>query len=236
MNFVAKRTALLLLITMTIGCDRVTKHYAASALVGEPGQSFLADTVRLEYAENTGGFLGLGADWPPAVRTGLFTVGTGLLLLLMIASCPSMDVVRPCARGAQPFRGRRRIQSGRPPRTRERHRLPERRAWPAADRNLQRGGRGRAPWRVHPGCCAGSTRRTSEGRALSRPVPPVDILEELQREPDRSTPAIPLSASSPTNGASSPGRARPREDPWRRMGRAAHHGQSATIRPAHRRS
>lgn len=86
MDFVAKRTALLLLITMTIGCDRVTKHYAASALVGEPGQSFLADTVRLEYAENTGGFLGLGADWPPAVRTSLFTVGTGLLLLLMIAA------------------------------------------------------------------------------------------------------------------------------------------------------
>ena len=57
----------------------------ASTLVGEPGQSYLADTVRLEYAENTGGFLGLGEDWPPAVRTGLFTIGTGLMLLLTIA-------------------------------------------------------------------------------------------------------------------------------------------------------
>ena len=85
MTFVAKRTALLMLITLTIGCDRVTKHYAASTLVGEPGQSFLADTVRLEYAENTGGFLGLGADWPPAVRTGLFTIGTGLMLMLTVA-------------------------------------------------------------------------------------------------------------------------------------------------------
>lgn len=85
MTFVAKRTAVLLLITLTIGCDRVTKHYAASTLIGEPGHSFLADTVRLEYAENTGGFLGLGADWPPAVRTGLFTIGTGLMLLLTIA-------------------------------------------------------------------------------------------------------------------------------------------------------
>jgi signal peptidase II len=86
MNFVAKRTALLLLIAMTIGCDRVTKHYAASTLIGEPGQSFLGDTVRLEYAENTGGFLGLGADWPPAIRTGLFSVGTGMMLLVTIAA------------------------------------------------------------------------------------------------------------------------------------------------------
>lgn len=84
MTFAAKRTALLMLITLTIGCDRVTKHYA-STLVGEPGQSYLADTVRLEYAENAGGFLGLGEDWPPAVRTGLFTIGTGLMLLLTIA-------------------------------------------------------------------------------------------------------------------------------------------------------
>jgi len=44
----------------------------------------LADTVRLEYVENTGGFLGLGADWPDAVRMTLFTTGTGLVLLVMV--------------------------------------------------------------------------------------------------------------------------------------------------------
>jgi signal peptidase II len=81
MSSIAKRAALLLLICATIGCDRMTKHFAAVTLVGEPGQSFLADTVRLEYTENTGGFLGLGADWPPAARTALFTIGTGLMLL-----------------------------------------------------------------------------------------------------------------------------------------------------------
>lgn len=75
------RAILLLAVVATIGCDRVTKHLAATTLAGMPGRSFLADTVRLEYAENTGGFLSLGADLPPAVRTGLFTIGTGLLLL-----------------------------------------------------------------------------------------------------------------------------------------------------------
>jgi len=76
---------LLLFVTIagTIACDRVTKHVAVSALAGAPGRSFLADTIRLEYAENAGGFLSLGARLPPAVRTALFTTATGLMLLVM---------------------------------------------------------------------------------------------------------------------------------------------------------
>lgn len=37
--------------------------------------SFLAGTLRLEYAENAGGFLGLGDSLPGELRTGLFTYG-----------------------------------------------------------------------------------------------------------------------------------------------------------------
>lgn len=80
------RAALLIAIVATIGCDRVTKHVAATTLAGRPGRSFLADTVRLEYVENTGGFLSLGADLPPAARTGVFTVGTGLALLFLLSA------------------------------------------------------------------------------------------------------------------------------------------------------
>ena len=40
--------------------------------------------MRLGYVENTGGFLSLGAELPSAVRTGLFTVGTGLLLCMLV--------------------------------------------------------------------------------------------------------------------------------------------------------
>ena len=54
-----------------MSCDRATKHIAATTLAGVGSQSFLADTVRLHYVENTGGFLSLGADLPPAIRTGL---------------------------------------------------------------------------------------------------------------------------------------------------------------------
>lgn len=35
------------------------------------------------YAENTGGFLSLGADLPAGVRTVVFTVATGLMLLVI---------------------------------------------------------------------------------------------------------------------------------------------------------
>jgi signal peptidase II len=70
----------------TVGCDRVTKHMATALLADKPAQSFLADSVRLVYAENTGGFLSLGAALPPVVRTSLFTVVTGLFLVVLFVS------------------------------------------------------------------------------------------------------------------------------------------------------
>ena len=81
---IAKRAALLILIVTTVGCDRVTKHFAASTLPQMPRQSFFADTVRLEYIENPGAFMGLGAEWRPEVRVLLFTVGNALLLSAMV--------------------------------------------------------------------------------------------------------------------------------------------------------
>jgi signal peptidase II len=85
MTRIGVRVLLVLAIAATVSCDRATKHIAATTLVGVPSQSFLADTVRLEYVENTGGFLSFGSDLPHAVRTGLFTVGTGLALLGTVA-------------------------------------------------------------------------------------------------------------------------------------------------------
>src|SRR4030095_2081264 len=80
MTNIGIRLVLLIAIGATIGCDRVTKHVAATTLSEAPSRSFLADTFRLEDVENTGAFLGLGADWPHPVRTAVFGVGNGLLL------------------------------------------------------------------------------------------------------------------------------------------------------------
>jgi len=80
------RLALIVIALATIGCDRITKYAATTVLAGAPDRSYLGDTVRLAYAQNAGGFLGMGADWPPAVRTSVFTVGTCALLLWLLAA------------------------------------------------------------------------------------------------------------------------------------------------------
>lgn len=72
---------LCLLLTATAGCDRVTKHLAMTTLAGTGGHSFLADTVRLDYHENPGGFLSLGAAWHPQTRTVVFQLANLVFLL-----------------------------------------------------------------------------------------------------------------------------------------------------------
>jgi signal peptidase II len=68
--------ALVLMLT-TIGCDHITKRIAKETLAGTSGRSYLNGTFRLEYAENPGAFLGLGAELPPAARTIILIVGAG---------------------------------------------------------------------------------------------------------------------------------------------------------------
>jgi signal peptidase II len=78
-----RQLVLITAVVATIGCDRVTKHVAETTLADRPARSYLADTVRVGYAENTGGFLSLGAAWPPGVRTIVFTGGTGAMLVAL---------------------------------------------------------------------------------------------------------------------------------------------------------
>jgi len=97
------RLVLLTAICGTIGCDRVTKHVAATTLSGAPNRSFLADTFRLEYVENTGAFLGLGAGWPRQVRTAFFSIGSGLLLLALALVAMRLRWPRPALLGVALF-------------------------------------------------------------------------------------------------------------------------------------
>jgi signal peptidase II len=74
---------ILAVVTATVGCDGVTKHMAVEHLAGLPTRSVLADTIRVGYAENRGGFLGLGEDLPESIRTALFSFATGAFLVLL---------------------------------------------------------------------------------------------------------------------------------------------------------
>jgi len=108
MTKVGRTVILLALVVTTIGCDRVTKHMAVTSLEGMPSQSFCGDLVRLDYAENAGGFLSLGASLPPPIRTAIFTIGNALILLgallaaikLRLTSWPLIGLSLACAGGA----------------------------------------------------------------------------------------------------------------------------------------
>jgi signal peptidase II len=63
-----------------IGCDQVTKELARGHLKDKPALSYYHDTFRLVYAENTGAFLSMGANWPKALSFWVMSIVPLLLL------------------------------------------------------------------------------------------------------------------------------------------------------------
>ena len=57
-----------------IGCDRLTKDLAKENLKDKPTITYLNDTVRLQYVENTGAALSLGDDLPKQVSFWLLSI------------------------------------------------------------------------------------------------------------------------------------------------------------------
>lgn len=81
---------IILVLFSCVGCDQVTKNIARQDLPTSGPISFIYDIFRLQYTENPGGFLSLGAASSESVRfwfliffTGLFLLG---LLVYLIAS------------------------------------------------------------------------------------------------------------------------------------------------------
>jgi signal peptidase II len=92
MTKLAKTIVLIILVAMTAGCDHVSKHMATKSLGDGQRHSFLADTFRLEYAENTGGMLSMGADLSPGLHTAIFKVGVGAALFAMAVAAIVMQL------------------------------------------------------------------------------------------------------------------------------------------------
>lgn len=74
---------ILLLLVLCVGCDQIAKDVARHQLAFEPPQSWFYDTVRLEYAENTGAFLSFGGDFSRELRVVLFQVLPALGLVVL---------------------------------------------------------------------------------------------------------------------------------------------------------
>jgi signal peptidase II len=84
MSRIVRLSLVLVIIVGCVGCDRATKHIARQTLSSSPPISLLGDSVRFEYVENSGAFLGLGSNLPSIARVILFVIlsGAGLLVAL----------------------------------------------------------------------------------------------------------------------------------------------------------
>ncbi|OCX54712.1 signal peptidase II [Mucilaginibacter sp. PPCGB 2223] len=75
-----------------ISCDRVTKNLAKTHLMNHPDISYLHNTIRLEYAENTGAALSLGDSLPRAASFWLLSMlPLAIMLGLVIYTLKNVD-------------------------------------------------------------------------------------------------------------------------------------------------
>ena len=88
------------ILVAAVGCDQLTKFIAHATMRHSHGSiPILGDMFYFKYAENTGGFLSLGATLPDGARFWLLTVFTGVVLagigfmLLTNRSMSRVDVV-----------------------------------------------------------------------------------------------------------------------------------------------
>ncbi len=80
----SNRTVLvLLLLILSVGCDQLTKDVAHQHLALHSPHSWFHDTIRLQYAENTGAFLSVGGGFSEKLRVLLFQVFPALSLLAL---------------------------------------------------------------------------------------------------------------------------------------------------------
>ena len=81
MNRFKKAVLVIFVLCLCVACDRVTKVAARNHLASSPAISFAGDVFRLQYAENKGAFLSLGARLPEKVGFWFLIVVPGLFLL-----------------------------------------------------------------------------------------------------------------------------------------------------------
>ena len=84
----SRKIRLVILITLllgTVGCDQATKLVARRHLADRGVIELPAGLGELRLAENPGAFLSLGAGLSESARVWLFTVGTGVGLLGLVA-------------------------------------------------------------------------------------------------------------------------------------------------------
>ena len=74
----------ILVLFFCTGCDQVTKVVAQKMLASTAPVSLLNDTIRIQYTENPGAMLSLGAKLPAEARFVFFVLFVGLMLTVTL--------------------------------------------------------------------------------------------------------------------------------------------------------
>ncbi len=95
MNFIRRSFWITIILFSCVGCDQVTKSLARQSLPQSGTISFLYDMVRLEYVENPGAFLGLGAHATKDMRSLVFIALAGLLTAGIVYLFKARELTKP---------------------------------------------------------------------------------------------------------------------------------------------
>jgi signal peptidase II len=97
--FLKRIWMVLCVISLCVGCDQGTKRLAELKLKGHPQISYMADSVKLIYSENSGAWGGLGSSWPQPIKAFVHVVLPAavmlslLLLVLFKASVTTVEIL-----------------------------------------------------------------------------------------------------------------------------------------------
>jgi signal peptidase II len=80
MRTIKKLIIVVIILFCCVGCDQVTKKVARQTLRHAPPISYFHDCFRLQYTENQGAFLSLGANWSDHIGFWLLIVLPGIVL------------------------------------------------------------------------------------------------------------------------------------------------------------
>jgi signal peptidase II len=81
----ATRAVLLIGVLLScVGCDQVTKQIAVRQLKYAEPTSYLGDVLRIQYAENPGGFLSLAGNLSPTARRWILTIPSAVFLVVLV--------------------------------------------------------------------------------------------------------------------------------------------------------
>lgn len=84
MKIITRLSVVISVLVLCTGCDQVTKNIAQRTLASAAPISLLRGVVRIQYAENPGGMLSLGAGLPDEVRFLVFVVLVAIILPLTL--------------------------------------------------------------------------------------------------------------------------------------------------------